>query len=179
MTISEVAMRMWPCWLAGFTMLLLIWKSEYKSILAVDIKAIGGFLKFMIGVIAIRYLLFPFLYGNMDPEVLKQMANFIPWQTTSMVFWEDAVFILPLILLAKNYGEKKWYKYLSTPLLIANMITFGSGHMYQGPIAAACLSMYIPIVMNIAKKYGAGTTMICHICYDMITLIALKLMVGL
>ena len=109
---------------------------------------------------------------------LRQAVHFIPWQGTLGVFWEDAVHVFPLVLLARMYGEKLWFKIIRWPLLIATMIAFGAGHLYQGPIAACALSFYIILSMQQGQKNGFGTVIIAHTLYDLITLLSIAWMVG-
>jgi hypothetical protein len=106
------------------------------------------------------------------------LVHFIPWQTTLGVFWEDAVHALPLVLLGKMFANKTWYKIAKWPLLAAVMCSFGAGHLYQGVLAACMLSFYIPFSMKMGEKHGFGTVMLCHMMYDLITLLSIGWIVG-
>lgn len=178
MDIREVAMQLWPCWVLGVFVIYQVWKSEHREILKVDFKALGTFLKWMLFITAVRFIGLKLVAPDGMVEDARQLVNFLPWQTTLGVFWEDAVYTMPLFLLGKIHAGKKWYERLKIPLLIVAMISFGAGHVYQGGIAAIALSLYLPWSMGMAKRYGYGTVMAGHVLYDMITLLSLKVMLG-
>lgn len=170
-------MNMWPCWVLGMMMLLLVINSTYKNLIKVDFKAIFKFLRWMLFLTAIRVIVFKLAMPAKMIEELRQMAGFIPWQTTLGVFWEDACYGLPLVLMEKMYNKSSWYKFVRIPLLAMFMMSFGSGHIYQG-LTGLLLAFYIPFSISMGKKYGFGTVMLCHIMYDMITLLSMKIILG-
>lgn len=178
MSIKEIAEHLWPCWMIGIFMLSAVWGSKHRDVLRVDLKGILKFLILMTVLTIYRAAVFKWIAPPNMIESAREMVSFLPWQVTLGVFWEDACHSLPLVLLGKVFQKAKWYKYCSLPLLVLVMASFAVGHLYQGVLAAIAISFYIPFAMKMGKKYGFGTVMICHILYDMITLLSLKWLVG-
>ena len=123
----------------------------------------------------VLFKLFP-MHGSMG-EAAKNIVQ-IPWFLAFGVFWEDMLHALPLILLQKLIGTQKktWPIHILATAVI--MASFGLGHTYQGAFAAFALSFYIPYSVQLGKKFGLGTVMICHILYDLSTILFLKFMLG-
>lgn len=178
MNVSEVVERMWPAWAMGLAMLMLVKSSKYADLLKVDKKGLLRFARWMVIITLIRFVMLRLLAPQEIIEQLRGTVNFLPWQTTLGVFWEDMCHTVPLVILGRMYAKSKWYKWARLPLLAMVMFSFGSGHMYQGVWASCMLSLYIPITMKLGKKYGFGTVMLCHMFYDMATLLSLKWIVG-
>lgn len=178
MTTQEIAMHLWPCWLMGLIMLVAVFFSEHRDLLKVSFTGLGKFLKSMAIITAFRLVILKLLTPASMLGGIKAMVHLIPWQATAFVYWEDAVHVLPLVILARLYSEKSWYKWIKWPLLLAVMVSFGSGHIYQGALAAVGISFYIPFSKKMGEKYGFGTVMLCHIMYDMLTLLTLAWIVG-
>lgn len=79
------------------------------------------------------------------------------------VFWEEGLFVVPFLILYKKFPGKKFLWIL--PFMLLSSFYFASGHAYQGgywPLftVAPLFSFWLSI------KKGAGTSMILHICYD-------------
>jgi hypothetical protein len=178
MNISEVAERMWPAWAMGLVMLALVKNSKHANLLKVDKSGLLRFAKWMVVITLIRFVMLKLLAPEEMLESIRSTVNFLPWQTTLGVFWEDMCHTVPLVILGRMYAKEKWYQYARLPLLAMVMFSFGSGHMYQGVLASCMLSLYIPITMKLGKKWGFGTVMLCHMFYDMATLLTLKWIVG-
>lgn len=172
-----MAEQMWPCWVAGMTMLYLVKNSSHSDLLRVDKAGLLKFAKLMLAITAIRFVVLKFLTPDMVLEQAKAIADMIPLPATLGVFWEDACHTLPLALAALLYSKDSWYRVLRIPMLLIVMLAFGSGHIYQGMIPAILLSFYIPFTLKLAKKYGFGTVMLCHMAYDLITLCTIKYLV--
>jgi hypothetical protein len=179
MNFQEIAQQLLPCWILGLFVIYAVRDSQYKDLLRVEFSPIVKFLKFMLIITAYRFIIFKFFTPHDMIEQIKETSNFIPIGATMGVFWEDAVHALPLVILGKMFGQKTWYKWIRWPLLIGVMLSFGSGHLYQGTFAAAALSFYIPFSMSKGDKYGFGTIMLCHMLYDALTLLSLRWMVGI
>lgn len=171
-------MQLWPCWALGVFMVYQTWKSEHRDVLKIDWKALMKFLKFMGIITAIRFVMMKFLLPEAAIEQARSLVAFLPWQTTLGVFWEDAVYTMPLVLMERVYGNEKWHKWMKYPMVGLAMVSFGVGHVYQGALIAALLSLYIPWSMGMARKYGYGTVMLGHMSYDLITLLSLKIILG-
>jgi hypothetical protein len=178
MTVQEFALRMWPAWTLGLLMLFLVKNSKYSFMLRVDKKGLLKFCCFLTFITAFRFVMFRYFTPAGELSSAKEMANFLPWQVTFGVFWEDMCHTVPLAILGKMFAKEMWYKIARIPLLILVMFAFGSGHVYQGLFAAFALSFYIPYTLKMGKKYGFGTVMICHMAYDLTTLLSLKWMLG-
>jgi hypothetical protein len=177
-SLKEIALDLWPCWMLGIMMLIATFNSNHRDLLRVDISGLLRFAKMMVMVTAFRFFIFKVIAPHDMLDNVRSMVHLIPWQATLGVFWEDAVHVLPLVILGRMFGDRKWYKYISWPLLAMVMCSFGAGHTYQGLVAAIGLSFYIPFSMKMGKKYGFGTVMLSHMMYDLITLLSLAWMVG-
>lgn len=177
MSLQEVALQYLPCWLLGIWMIYFTCADGYGYMMRVELKSILKFLLWMVPVTALRllWLKYTISSGSMGPT--KEIVDMIPVASTLGVFWEDACFTLPLVLFSL-FLNNKWEPYISKILLVLTMISFGSGHLYQGPVMAAAISFYIPYTMKLAKKYGFGTVMCCHVLFDMISLSAIKWLIG-
>jgi len=173
-----MAMRMYPAWTMGLLMLYLVRNSKYKDVVRVDKKGLFGFAKWMVIITIFRVIVLGLLTPKSQLQAIHEASMFIPWQATLGVFWEDMCHTVPLVLLGRMFKKTKWYKFLSLPLMILVMISFGSGHVYQGVFAAAMISFYIPVTIRLGKKYGFGTVMICHMLYDLITILSVRFITG-
>lgn len=178
MTIEQIAMQLWPYWALGVLMILLTYMSEYRKILEVKPKAILKFLGVLAMISIARILLVKYLMPEDVMESTRNMANLIPWQAVLGVFWEDACHSMPLVLLGLMFSKSKWYGWLSKILLLVAMLSFASGHIYQGLLPAAMISFYIPLSMKYGKEHGFGTVMICHILYDLVTILSFRWMLS-
>ena len=178
MDFTQMALQLWPCWLMGIIMIYLTCASKYGYMMRVSLKGLFTFGKFLACITLFRFLMFKFLIPHDMIGQIQQSANFIPLGAVFGVFWEDACHSLPLVLASRMFRDKKWYKYLATPLLAIVMASFACGHIYQGWGPAMAISLYIPMGMNLGKKHGFGTVMLGHIMYDMSTLIMIKYLIG-
>jgi hypothetical protein len=116
-----------------------------------------------------KVLHFPGLFGP------PQGLNLIPWTASFTVFWEDMAHGLPLLILRNLIGyDKRWNKTINNIALTIVMLSFGLGHIYQGLLVPILLAFYIPYSVKVGKEYGFGTIAICHILYDLTTLLFVK-----
>jgi hypothetical protein len=153
--------------LVGFFIILLIFIFDRKNL---DVKTdkITKFLTFMALVTAFRLALNSF-QGN-----LPQGGLGIPFYMFAIVPWEDAFYVAPLLYL-DYMRETKWGRYMWNTLAIALSIHFGLGHAYQGLFGIAITSLYPYFVSyKYSKRTSLGTVMVCHILYDMITVLTMK-----
>lgn len=178
MDFKQMAMQLWPCWMLGILMVYLTWKSQYKEVLRVDLKGILKFARLLLIITVARVVLLKLLAPPEMLDNIRNISHMIPWQAILGVFWEDACHTMPLVLAGMMWAGSKWYPILSKIALVVVMASFGSGHIYQGWLAAIGLSFYIPMTIKLGKKYGFGTIMLCHIAYDMSTLFTLKWIAG-
>lgn len=173
MEIKQLALHMFPYWLLGLLMLFLTIKAGYKQLLRIDFIALLKWVGFMIVLNIFRAALLKVTYQ----ESLGHMNKFLmdlPPLFAFTTFWEDACFVLPILLLGVILKDK-WYK---KPMIAVGsltlMISFSLGHVYEGGIAACALSLYIPMAFSRAKKYGLGTVILAHSIYDFTTLLSIQ-----
>lgn len=174
---KEVALRMYPYWIMGAVVLACTAFAGFKEVIRVEKKAVRGFCKFLLILTLWRIALFT-IFAKAFMGSAQNVAM-IPWPLTLTVFWEDACHGLPLFLFKKLTASKKWLKWLYYPIMAMVMIEFGMGHLYQGVIAAAFLSLYIPYSVKMGEKFGFGTVMACHTLFDLTTILTIKLLLGL
>lgn len=174
MSAEDIVARMWPMWVLGIFMILIAVFSSNRDLLRIDKKGIWKWIKFLAYISVLRFVVFYIAWDFLKDTFAD--VSWLPLSTTATVFWEDAFYSLPLLMLARQLGEsRKWFQYGSMALL---SLAFGSGHIYQGFGAVAMLTCYVPITNKLAKKYGIGTIMAGHVMYDMSTLGLIKLMLG-
>jgi hypothetical protein len=173
-----MALAMYPYWLLGAGVLIATAVAGYKDVIRVEKPALISFLKF-IGVLTLYRVILFTLFPHFGPfaDSAKNVLT-IPWPLTLTVFWEDACHGLPLYLLRKLIGTKKWTWPIHGLLTAIVMLEFGLGHVYQGVGAAALLSLYIPYSIKLGEKFGFGTVMICHTLFDLSTILTLKFLLG-
>lgn len=179
MDIKAWALNMYPYWLLGIFVIFATIFAGYKDVVRVEKSAMLKWLKFL-GIVTIyRVLLFKLFPNNQFlKEAIKNVTS-VPWQITPSVFWEDACHGMPLFFIQMWLGTDKWWKQVIHALLLAVvMVEFGLGHVYQGVPAAIALSFYIPYSIKLGKKFGFGTVMLCHILFDLTTILTLKLFSG-
>lgn len=145
-----------PAWILGI-LLIYYTKKEYPSIVSIDKKAVARFCILMFFVFCIRFLLIS------GPVQIPEHVSF--WGLF-MVFWEDAVYTLPLLILNRLKVSNK----IIYPLLALSAFGFFLGHLSYGMVWALVTLLYIPFISyRYGLKYGLGTVMICHIIYDVVT----------
>lgn len=176
MDIKTIILRMYPFWILGIIMIIATLRSEHKDLMRIQPKSLVKFLKTMAMVTAFRCVMayfFPISHASAAP-ILQ-----IPLAMTATVFWEDACHTLPLAIMARYLGDSIPAKVALWALTGLVMISFGLGHVYQGAMAALMLSFYVPVVTKLGKTHGFGTVMICHSLYDFLTLLTVRLFLGL
>lgn len=178
MDIQTVASEMYPSWLLGISIILLILWSGQKHHLRVNKEGLKKWARLLFIATCWKVAIYKvFAFSSLFGGSMEQ-ASFIPISMAFTVFWEDAVFGLPLMLLRLKIGNKKWPLPFYWLYMAIAMAVFGSGHTYQGIIQACMLSFYVPLTVRIGKKHGFGTVMIGHMMYDLVTLTFMKIMYG-
>lgn len=175
MGITDFALAMWPSWTVGLLMMLATVYSRNSDLLKIDLKSVKTWIKFLILITIGRAV---FLSLMWDTKIVSGIVDvsWIPWQVTLTVFWEDAAHVLPLLLLMRLIGVEKKTWPIHIAALLFMWTSFGVGHIYQGILSAIYISFYIPITLRIARDKGIGTVMICHILYDLCTIILVQTM---
>lgn len=156
-------------WILG-TLSLVYAHRINKKYIKIDFDAIKSFLIFMLWLTAIRTVLF-FFSGSPMEGLLSRINPLLMLG----VFWEDAVFVLPLIILK---DEKNIPNILYYTLFAISTAVFTLGHSYQGTIGLTS-AIYIYFSAKYGRKYGFGTVMICHTLYDLITYFGALAYVGI
>lgn len=157
----------------GFIIFALVFIFDNK-VLRIDIKVIQTFLALMTLLTFFRLTLFSVAnsYG-VDLASVNEGLNQIPFWRFGLVFWEDAFFAIPIYYMIDRWN---WSKYIYMPFIAITAVVFGLGHMYQFEMAYfATLIVPYFVFYKAGRKYGFGTSMICHILFDMITFITLKM----
>lgn len=147
-------------WILGVLSLIYTYRID-KKYLRIDVDALKSFGVFLLWVTLIRAILF----SISDTSSMSHILHLInPWFMLG-VFWEDAVHVLPLIVLKDKdkIGNVAYYA-----LFICSAIIFASGHMYQGLVGLTSV-IYIYFSAKYGRQYGFGTVMLCHIAYDLVT----------
>lgn len=142
--------------------------TKEKDILRIELDQVTKFLALMVFVTLIRIAFYDFMrdvggvksFPMIPPEISEHK-----W-SLALVFWEDFCFGVP-IYLAFKYLKRKW---ISVVITIFLSLLFASGHMYEGK-QAVVLTAFLPYFgfYKYGKKFGFGTTMVCHILYDFLT----------
>jgi membrane protease YdiL (CAAX protease family) len=141
---------------------------KFKGIVGINKEKVMKFVRFMALVSAIRLVLFSGMSSN-------QAIDSIGLLSLAMVFWEDAVFTLPALVLDRAGASKK----VVNSILAISAIVFASGHVSYGFTWMLLTLLYVPFIsFKYGKKYGLGTVMVCHILYDVMTLITYNLVRG-
>ena len=165
-----------PYWIMGLMMAFFTLRSEDKDLMRIQPKSLLKFAKTMFLITLFRCIM---MYFN--PPTMQSVAPVlqIPLWLTITVGWEDMVHVLPLAIIARYIGDSKLAKVIMMLLTAMVMFSFFIGHLYQNIFSAFIISLSIPIVTKLGKKHGFGTTAICHMGYDFITLLTIRLFLGL
>lgn len=162
------------CMLIGVIIFgLVAWKDP--KVLRFDFKAVQNFITLLILLTMVRLALASFGHDifNIDITSVNKGFSQIPFWRLITVFWEDAFFAIPIYYMKDKW---KWKEYIWLPIVTISSIYFGLGHMYQFDLAFfAALIMPYMIFYTYGKKYGFGTSMTCHILFDMFTILTFKL----
>lgn len=138
-----------------------------KLLMRVELNAIARFLAFMALVTCFRLAMIS-AFGTSNFTLPSNKF----WQL-AMVWWEDAVFSIPIYLLSTS---TKINKVVKISLIVIISMLFGLGHTYQGLFGVAITSLYPYFISTrYAKQHGFGTVMLCHILYDIITIGTIRL----
>lgn len=175
MNFSDFALAMYPYWILGGLMFYAVKKSEYKDLLAFNLKAFLKFFAFLIALCVYRFFMIKLnLHHKLSVHQLDVIKQ-IPLTSCLFVGWEDLCHSLPIVILKKMLPDKKWANAIL--FIFSGIITasFGIGHLYQGIFSAMLLSLYIPFGVNFIQKRGASTLMAGHVSYDFLTLLTVKL----
>lgn len=178
MSFLDFAFRMAPYWSLGAFMGWAVWKSDYKSLLAFDAKAFGKWCLFLTVISFYRYYMLKLaIHAGIDLHL--DAVKSLPVGATAFVGWEDLAHSLPLVLLRRMIGTSKWTWPIHGLCTTMVLVSFLSGHLYQGLPAACFISLYILFGIHFGQKRGFGTLMLGHMAYDFSTIMTIRLALGL
>ena len=156
---------------------MLITRFTDKHAMRADFGAVAKFLAFMAMVTCIRIAGYDFMMrtGTPLPGVPPELSAIGLWRLI-LVFWEDAFYVLPIYWMSKYEKDKK-FKLLTWSWALGLSLNFALGHAYQG-LGGVAMTFFYPFFISFryGKKNGFGTIMMCHILYDFITVMTIKLM---
>lgn len=146
--------------------------TQHKDIMRISWDRVAQFSGFMLLLTFFRIAGYDFMFQTGIIDRIPQMppeVMFSKW-TLMLVFWEDFFFGVSLYFIHK-YMNGPITKYIKWALTVIISVLFGLGHAYQG-MQVVVITSLLPyfIVLKYGQKYGFGTTMVCHILYDNITL---------
>jgi hypothetical protein len=177
---KQFALNMYPFWILGILVIGSVIASGNKSLLRIKRKPLIKWIGFLAFITAIRFVLYRIAMLSETSHHMHQAVAMFPWYVGLTVFWEDAAHGLPLLILRKLLSKSnKYIKLLYYPVLLAVMVEFGIGHLYQGILPAMLLSFYIPYSVKVGEKNGFGTVMIGHMLYDIVTLLSVQYFIGM
>lgn len=168
---------MFPYWILGALVIGAVIAAGEKRLLRIERRPVIDWILFLIMVTVIRFVILKVLGIGILPGKNPNII-LLPWAVSLTVYWEDACHSLPLEILRKLIGESIPSLFIHIPALVATMISFGAGHLYQGVAAAVLLSLYIPYSRQAGRKYGFGTVIVCHMLYDLVTILFVRSMLG-
>lgn len=159
--------------LIGLALTLVVYVFDRKTI-RFDIQVVSKFLVIMFLVTLLRTAIMS-LASSLGYDVISigSALSRIKFYQFALVFWEDAVFAMSIYYIKDVF---KLSKYIWIPIAVILSAYFGYGHVYQGDWVGV-ITCFIPffVFYKYGAKYGFGTTMVCHIAYDMITYATVKL----
>ena len=178
MDFRTIAEFMYPYWILGALVMMAVVCAGQRRLLRIELKPILKWCLCLILITAIRlFLLNTFDYSGLFGKPTGLMM--IPWVASFTVFWEDACHGLPLVILGSLIGtERRWARAVNKLAMILVSVSFGLGHLYQGPLVELILSFYVSYSVKYGKKYGFGTVIICHTLFDLVTFLFIKYFMG-
>lgn len=124
--------------------------------LSIKFDGVAKFIAFLILIGAIKICAWDGNRIETNPYGMS-MANFL------IVFLEDAYFVMVPFYITNRINKKA----LKAIVWIIYSIMFASGHIYQGLLGVAVVSIYPYFISNrFAKKTSFGTVMACHFLWD-------------
>lgn len=157
-----------PFWIVGALIIYTSRKMD-ASLTRISWGPVFRFIRFMAYVTAFRLLIGPVV--NTPKLPFEELTRYV---SLLGVFWEDAVHVLPAMIMAR-IGLPSIFSFV---FLFFSSIAFATGHIYISPEWALITAIYPTISYHYGKKHGLGTVMICHILYDIITVLTVALMLG-
>ncbi len=142
-----------------------------------ELKINWGCIKIFLKIEAISCFLrglFFYFFPHLIPKALIYITNKMSLTQLLGVYWEDAFFVLPIVLLSKYIQPK----YIIYTFMLFCAYNFGMGHIYQGTLAAFLMGAYVILSYLTRRRIGIGTFIICHIIHDITMATQLKLILN-
>jgi hypothetical protein len=178
MSFIDFAFRMFPYWSMGAFMGWAVWKSDYKDLLRFEWKPFSKFFLFMCLLTVYRYWMIKAIIASGMGANLQAVTK-VPVGGVFFVGWEDLCHSAPLVILQRMIGTKKWTWPIHALCTAMVMLSFMTGHLYQGFGAAMFISLYILFGISFGKKRGFGTLIAGHMLYDFLTIMTIRMALGL
>ena len=153
--------------------MLILFATKWPEDLSFKWKYVKQLLQIELILIIFRTSLFV-LFPESIPDHFPNMTQ-MPLIYFLSVWWEDAVFVLPVILVSK-YFKPTWITLIA--ILISSYF-FASGHQYQGWFGVAVTALYVPVIYKYRNILGMGTVMVCHIMHDVMISLNFKVLYAL
>jgi hypothetical protein len=168
MTSHEVLTHMLPAWILGLVILFFTYRSKYQYLLRVEPKAVKFLTCFVFVLGIVRYFCYQKFHQMTIIPVDLKAAQAIPWWVALGVYSEDAIYVLPFVIFKDVVHGKKYMRLFYYALMFLMCLSFGAGHLYQSVATGIFMMFYIPIMMDLVRQFGVGTTMICHTIFDLV-----------
>ena len=138
-----------------------------KKLLTLKLDSVTKFLTLMSLAVCFRLAIMSLIGGSPTGDF-----PFPLWMLI-MVWWEDAVYAIPVFYISESSKIHRYVKFL---LILVISLYFGLGHSYQGLLGIAVTSLYPYFISaRLAKQHGFGTVMLCHVLYDIIIVVISRL----
>lgn len=169
-----MTLQMYPHWILGALMVFAAIYSGNKDLVRVQLKTVFKWTKFLALITVIRSILMYFTWDYQKASLSD--ISWLPLEPLTMVWYEDMIHTLPLLVLIRYTADWKFAKYIQNSAIFIVWFSFFTGHIYQGIIPASLISLYIIYSLKASKEIGLGTLAINHVLYDLSTLALVKLM---
>jgi len=145
----------------------LAWRAK-PELVAVKPKNVAKFA----GILAAMYIVKTLAFGKpMAPEFITAF----PTHLMLSAWWEDVVHTLPAMAVLAAFPGKLLARIAAFLFIACSSVAFALGHMYQGPIVVLLFLGYVPFIsFRYGLKHGLGTVMLCHVAYDLLTVLYAK-----
>lgn len=144
---------------------------QFPGICRVKLASVWKFFLVMMAITAFRFIVHKTVGLPIRPENDASPMYTIQIIYLFSVFWEDAVFTLPILVADKLKAPNL----LKMGMFALSSIAFASGHIDYGLPWAFLTLFYVPFISyKYGKENGLGTVMVCHVLYDLITILSFR-----
>lgn len=140
----------------------------FPGICRIDWARIKEFSSFMLTMTILRIVVWTAMHRFFHIPINGDIGG-LNFLTYFGVYWEDAIFTLPILVLDR-FGISTMTRNL---LFLFSSVSFAAGHLYEGGTWALATLAYVPFISyKYGNRYGLGTCMVGHVMYDMLTSLA-------